>query len=392
MRDQEDTPENLLGTEYGTLPDGWEILELGDVATLQRGKDLPVSDRQLGSYPVVGSNGVVGYHVEAVSSGPGVLVGRSGSVGKVTWIAEDYWPLNTALWVRDFHDNDPRYVFYLLSYLQLSRFAAGVSVPTLNRNLIHPVKVAVPPLTEQEAIAHVLSTLQETIETTDQVIEATRELMRSLTNHLLTYGPVPMDEADQVPLRETEIGPVPEHWQAVCLEEVATLQRGKDLPQSKRQPGRHPVVGSNGVVGSHSRSVADGPGVLVGRSGSVGKVTWVEKSYWPLNTALWVKDFHGNDAAFVYRLLGTIDFSKYTAGVSVPTLNRNLVHPVVVGVPPLQEQQEIAHILGAMDEKIAAEESLKSSLDDLFKTLLHNMMTGKLTANDIDLSEVEGVA
>src|SRR5687768_5300922 len=101
MLSQEDAPENLREVDYGILPDGWKILPLGDVATLQRGKDLPVSARQFGSYPVVGSNGVVGYHVEAVSSGPGVLVGRSGSVGKVTWIVDDYWPLNTALWVKD---------------------------------------------------------------------------------------------------------------------------------------------------------------------------------------------------------------------------------------------------------------------------------------------------
>src|SRR5436190_16262041 len=102
--------------EVGT-PSQWVIKPLMEVATLQRGKDLPESNRTAGDYPVVGSSGVLSYHNEYVAPGPGVLVGRSGSVGRVTWVSSCYWPLNTTLYVSDFHGNEPRYLYYLLNFM-----------------------------------------------------------------------------------------------------------------------------------------------------------------------------------------------------------------------------------------------------------------------------------
>jgi type I restriction enzyme, S subunit len=171
-----------------SLPHHWKAAKLGNVATLQRGRDLPQSQRKQGPYPVIGSNGVVGYHSVFVAHGPGVLVGRSGSVGKVTWVKEGYWPLNTTLWVKDFHGNDPNFVYYLLSYIDLGRYTVGVSVPTLNRNTVHPIEIAVPPLPEQRAIAQVLRTLQETKETRQHEIALGRERNAALVQYLFTYG------------------------------------------------------------------------------------------------------------------------------------------------------------------------------------------------------------
>jgi type I restriction enzyme S subunit len=129
---------------------------LGEVATLQRGFDLPVQDRQEGPIPIFAANGSVGTHSEHKVQGPGVVTGRSGSIGKVHYVEENYWPLNTALWVKDFHDNDPRWVSRLLTWMHLEQFTRGVGVPTLNRNLVHEVKIPLPPLEEQKRIAAIL--------------------------------------------------------------------------------------------------------------------------------------------------------------------------------------------------------------------------------------------
>jgi type I restriction enzyme, S subunit len=110
-----DYRERILNCpETGSIPDDWRLAALGDLITLQRGNDLPKSQRSDGPFPVVGSNGIVGYHSEFIAKGPGVLVGRSGSVGKVTWVEGDYWPLNTSLWIKDFHGNDPLFIYFLL--------------------------------------------------------------------------------------------------------------------------------------------------------------------------------------------------------------------------------------------------------------------------------------
>lgn len=167
-------------------------------------------------------------------------------------------------------------------------------------------------------------------------------------------------------------------WAVRPLGNVATLQRGFDLPLSDRIPGPVPVIGSSGLVGSHAAAACKGPGVLVGRSGSVGQVVWIEQDYWPLNTTLWVKDFHGNDPAFVYFLLLNFDFSRFVSGVSVPTLNRNLVHPIPVVVPPLADQRAIAGALRAVERAKLAAKQRETALDGLFGALLEELLSGRL--------------
>lgn len=139
------------------MREGWEIKPLGEVCTLQRGFDLPKGNRTEGRYPLVSSSGVIDTHSEYKVRGPGVATGRSGSIGGVFFIDEDFWPLNTVLYVKEFHGNDPRFIYYLLIHFDLSKYAGGTGVPTLNRNNVHDVLVAVPKLlAEQQRIVAIL--------------------------------------------------------------------------------------------------------------------------------------------------------------------------------------------------------------------------------------------
>lgn len=187
-------------------------------------------------------------------------------------------------------------------YLYYAFLSLNIPNRGYNRHfrILKEIPIPLPPLPEQRAIAYVLRTVQEAKEKTEKVIEAARELKKSLMHRLFTYGPVPFHDADKVKLKETEVGMVPEEWENKNLGEAVTLQRGKDLPVKKRKSGNYPVIGSNGVVGYHNEFVVKGPGVTVGRSGSVGKVVWVEDDHWPLNTTLWVKNFHNNNPNYIY--------------------------------------------------------------------------------------------
>ncbi len=131
-------------------------------------------------------------------------------------------------------------------------------------------------------------------------------------------------------------------WQTKKLGEVATLQRGFDLPTQDRVSGDVPLVTSSGISDTHHKSAVCGPGVVTGRSGSIGNVFFIEENFWPLNTVLYVKDFHGNDPRFVFHLLKNFDFNRFASGSGVPTLNRTFVHDELVNVPIFSEQQRIA--------------------------------------------------
>jgi len=136
------------GYEHTPIVDGvprwWERVPLEAALVLQRGFDLPTQDRQEGDVPIYGSTGILGYHDKAKAVAPGVVTGRSGTLGEVRYVAEDYWPLNTALWVKEFKRVTPLFALFLLREMDLKQFNGGASVPTLDRKSVHRVEILIP--------------------------------------------------------------------------------------------------------------------------------------------------------------------------------------------------------------------------------------------------------
>ena len=166
-------------------------------------------------------------------------------------------------------------------------------------------------------------------------------------------------------------------WQTVALGKVATLQRGYDLPHRERRPGSIPIVTSSGIADTHAESRVAGPGVVTGRYGTIGEVFFIEQDFWPLNTTLFVKDFHGNDPLFVSYLLRTIDFHSHSGKSGVPGVNRNDLHGLEVSRPLLPEQRAIAGALGDMDALLGALQKLMAKKRDLKQAAMQQLLTGK---------------
>src|SRR5882762_8757953 len=141
--------------------DEWRQQLLGDVIELKRGYDLPISQRQAGPIPIVSSSGFSGFHNVAMVKGPGVVTGRYGTIGQVFYVEEDFWPLNTTLYVRDFKGNLPRFIGYFLRTIDYLAYSDKAAVPGVNRNHLHEAKVRCPPLTAQRDIADILSSLDD---------------------------------------------------------------------------------------------------------------------------------------------------------------------------------------------------------------------------------------
>ncbi|WP_019567514.1 restriction endonuclease subunit S [Thioalkalivibrio sp. ALMg13-2] len=158
-----DAPMKDSGIEWlGEVPAHWDFCALGQKIKLQRGVDITKAERVNGPHPVISSGGIEYFHDTAFCSGPGVLIGRKGSAGKLHFISTDFWPHDTTLYVREFRGNLPRYVWYVLHTLDMTSFNSGSSNPTVNRNRVHPMKTPWPPLTEQEAITnHLDETLKK---------------------------------------------------------------------------------------------------------------------------------------------------------------------------------------------------------------------------------------
>lgn len=170
----------------GVITDKWVVKSFKEIAPLQRGFDLTNSSLKEGEYPVVYSNGVVNTHNSHRVKGPGVVTGRSGTIGKVTFVEKNYWPHNTSLWVTDFKGNDPLYVYYLYSFIGLDQFSTGSGVPTLNRNDVHDFEVSIPSdYYEQQAIATALSEVDTLITNLDKLVTKKKAIKQGAMQQLL---------------------------------------------------------------------------------------------------------------------------------------------------------------------------------------------------------------
>ena len=187
MQDEKITETLSLIDEETSLPEGWRLVSLGDVCTLQRGYDLPRQNWIDGSYPIVGSNGIIGFHNEFMAKSPGVVTGRSGTIGKVHYIDSDFFPHNTSLYVKDFKGNNPKFIKYLLESIDLKSLGEQTTaVPSLDRKNAHKVKVLFPTtIEEQRRIASVLDEQMKAVEQARLAIEEQRTAANLLPNAFL---------------------------------------------------------------------------------------------------------------------------------------------------------------------------------------------------------------
>lgn len=230
----------------------FQEIEFKEFVTLQRGFDLPKTQMKDGEVPVLGSNCVIGYHNEAKVEPPGVVTGRSGTLGAVQYIDEPYWPHNTSLWVKDFKDNLPSYVYYKLQTLQLERFNGGASVPTLNRNVLDTLKIKVPDLPTQERIAEVLSAYDDLIENNRRRIKLLEDSARLLYREWFVHFRFPGHE--HIP--RTPSG-LPEGWEEGTVGHLAELQSGYAFKSKDWLEDGNPVIKIKNITGNGDVDIND---------------------------------------------------------------------------------------------------------------------------------------
>ena len=199
----------------------WETIQLGEFLTLKRGYDLPSSKREEGAVPVVSSSGVTGYHNVAKVEGPGVVTGRYGTLGEVFFINEDYWPLNTALYVQDFKGNNPRFAAYFLKSILTATSSDKAAVPGVNRNDLHARKVRViRDVSQQVEIASILSAYDDLIENNRRRIQLLEQAARLLYKEWFVRLRFPGHEYVKVK------DGVPEGWERKTALEVMDVLSG----------------------------------------------------------------------------------------------------------------------------------------------------------------------
>lgn len=252
---------------------------------------------------------------------------------------------------------DPDYLYFACGTPKFVSAVAshqkGSSYPAVANRDVLAQKIVIPSLEQQRRIVNVLTSVCAARAAVATKLRALRELRRSASATLFRSSPM---------------------WRETRLGSEVTLQRGYDLPSHARSAGVIPVVSSSGITGYHTVAKEKAPGVVIGRYGTLGVVHYIEQDYWPLNTTLFVRDFHGNDPRFVAYCLERLSYQEHNDKTSVPGINRNDLHALNVLWPGVERQKEIVKRLIAVDDAIGASEREAQRVNDLLQAMLASLM------------------
>lgn len=266
------------------------------------------------------------------------------------------------------------FLFYYLNYIKkhINSFSSGSTFKSITKNDLKKIEIPVPNLTEQEKIAEILSAVDQVIEEVGESINKTEQLKKGLMQELLTRG-IGHEE-----FKETEIGRIPKEWKVIKLENLLCLEYGDGLTDRERRGSEYPVYGSNGIIGYNSKYLVEGPGIIVGRKGTIGAIKWSEVNFWPIDTTYYVKlkELRINLRWLFYKL-STLSLSKLNMATGTPGLNRDLVYKLKISVPLFQEQERIVEILLTIDKRIQFLKEKKNKLEKVKKGLMSELLTGR---------------
>lgn len=316
-----------------------------------------------------------------------ILFSIAGVIGRTALVHQDALPANTnqaiAILRPDTSKIIPRFLYYTVRAKEFQDHSLGHVVQTAQANVslgvLSAAPIWLPPLPTQRRITGILSAYDELIDNSKRRIKILESMARALYREWFVHFRFPGHES--VPLVPSTLGEIPEGWEVGRLDDVLVLQRGFDLPKVNRVEGHVPIYAATGVTGFHNEAKAKAPGVVTGRSGTIGDVIYVQDDFWPLNTALWAKQFPKAKPLYAFYFLSSIDLKQFNSGAAVPTLNRNDIHGLDALIPPYPVQQKFQDLAGEMLEQAR---KLSLQLHNLRRTrdlLLPRLLSGQI---DVD--------
>ena len=276
--------------------------------------------------------------------------------------------------IADESKSDARFIKYKMDTIKLhyQQVAQGAAQANLSLEKLLSFKMKVPTVDAQREIADVLTAYDDLMENNRRRMALLEESARLLYREWFVHLRFPGHEHTRI------TDGVPQGWERVPLGEVMTLQRGHDLPSQDRIEGDVPIVSSSGITGYHDKKKADAPGVVTGRYGTLGQVYYIDRDYWPLNTALYVTDFKGSPPLFVLHLLKHTLESIQSDKAAIPGLNRNVVHSMKVLCPPKSLRDSFGDFAADVYRQISTLTQQNQKLRTARDLLLPRLMSGEI--------------
>jgi len=388
----------------------WEICQLGELVTFQRGHDLLISQFKSGKCPVIGSSGIIGYHNKSTTKGPGVVIGRSGnSVGKVHYSNSDYWAHNTTLYVKSFHNTDPKFIYYLLTCYNLGRFEGGSAVPPLNRNHIHPLEFLVPThRKEQEKVSSLFSSLDAKIALLRKQSQTLENIAQTLFKRWFVDFEFPHEDGKPYKssggkMVASELGEIPEGWSIEPLSIFLDFLEGPGIrnwqytdygirfinirliDNGDLDIHRANYVSEEEAMGKYKHFLLEPKDMVVSTSGTLGRSAIVRKCHLPLllNTSvIRFRPKDKNNYGFMYQYLNSRYFIDELFSLASGSVQLNFgpmhLNQIEMIIPSKVTLDRFQDVVSPVYEKIIANLDKTQILIKTRDTLLPKLMSGQI--------------
>lgn len=276
--------------------------------------------------------------------------------------------------------------------------AVGATMPSINTKILSESEIILPPLPEQKAIAAILGALDDKIEANRRTNATLEGIARALFKswfvdfdpvHAKAEGrpsglPADLDALFSTSFTDSPQGEIPTGWKVGRLSDVLELAYGKALRSIDRNEGNIPVYGSGGITGYHSEPLVAGPGIIIGRKGTVGSIHWESRDFFPIDTVFYVIPKHGIPLAYLYCLVQTLGLSEMNTDAAVPGLNRENAYRLNVNIPPALLLEKAEGVLNGLQNKIDANDTQNQTLATLRDTLLPKLISGQIRVKDAE--------
>lgn len=372
----EKSKKNIPQIRFKGYSEEWKISEINEVCSISTGKSNTQDKVDDGLYPFFVRSSVIEHSNKYLFDEEAVLTAGDGvGTGKVFHYFNGKYDLHQRVYrMFDFNGINGRYFYlYFMTnfYKRVMSMTAKSSVDSVRLDMISEMKINLPSnIDEQIAIGNYFQDIDKLIETNQSKLDKLKNIKKACLEKMFPKK--------DVTIPEIRFKGFTEEWEEKTLVEIAPLQRGFDLPTQYIATGNIPIVYSNGILNFHKEAKCKGPGLVTGRSGTIGKFTYIEDGeYWPHNTTLWVTDFKGNVPKFIYYLYQTINIIQFATGSGVPTLNRNDVHVKKCFTPKANEQTLIGNYFSQIDKLIETNQRKLTKLKNIKKACLEKMFVNK---------------
>ena len=284
---------------------------------------------------------------------------------------------------------DNTFLKFLLQYKdvqeQLQGRSTGTTVHGIRQSELRKVLLPVPPFDEQRAIAHILGTLDDKIEINQRMNETLEAMAQAIfKSWFVDFNPIP-GLGPHKEWQDSPFGKIPKGWRVENIGEVIELAYGKALKEDVRQGGHIPVYGSNGLVGCHNEKLVNGPGIVVGRKGNPGIVTWVPTDFYPIDTTFYVTP-KGiiTSMYYLYHVLKLQDLPSLGADSAVPGLNRNMAYMNKMLIPPSEIISDFDDQVKPLADKVEHNNSQSRTLASIRDAMLPKLLSGEIRVKDAE--------